>query len=449
MSLTDVAVLTPLRLSHAFWKIMWYSWLRLRWTPSSRNWLLKLDQAIRSKIENENSAKLVEVTRGEETHSIWTVEVESNASNTTPLVLVHGMMGGSGMFINNINYIAKQRKVILLDLPGFGLSCRPDLRVKRVDGWKREETTVDDIEDFYTEVLELWCQKMGLSKFILLGHSYGGYLCSLFSLRYPDRVSHLILADPWGYPMKPPGADTNRQHQRSRVFRLVGKLLSKMNAFTPIRALGPLGPTVLRKVRGDLNRKFVDYFEDNTVIDYLYACNTWDTPSGETGFGRLSIPIAWAKSPLVHRVSEWKADLPVTFIYGARSWMDKNPAYVIKNERDGSYVDIQVIDGAGHHVYADRPEPFNDLVGKICESVDNHCLPTLSQKVLQRHKAAAERRRTSSICEASLKKQQLDERHVKSSSNLMNLSTEQASSSGMTFQSESRKTVYKEETKQL
>ena len=62
-----------------------------------------------------------------------------------------------------------QRKVILLDLPGFGLSCRPDLRVKRVDGWKREETTVDDIEDFYTEVLELWCQKMGLSKFILLG----------------------------------------------------------------------------------------------------------------------------------------------------------------------------------------------------------------------------------------------------------------------------------------
>ena len=70
-------------------------------------------------------------------------------------------------------------------------------------------------------------------------------------------------------------------------------------------------------------------------------------------------------------------------------------------------------------------------------------------QVLQRHKAAAERRRTSSICEASLKKQQLDERHVKSSSNLMNLSTEQASSSGMTFQSESRKTVYKEETKQL
>ena len=72
------------------------------------------------------------------------------------------------------------------------------------------------------------------------------------------------------------------------------------------------------------------------MIKLLYV------PSGETGFGRLSIPIAWAKSPLVHRVSEWKADLPVTFIYGARSWMDKNPAYVIKNERDGSYVDIQV-----------------------------------------------------------------------------------------------------------
>lgn len=65
--------------------------------------------------------------------------------------------------------IPSQRDVILIDLPGFGLSSRPQLRSKLdAKGWW-VDTTGDDVEEFYTEVLDLWFKKMRLSKVILLG----------------------------------------------------------------------------------------------------------------------------------------------------------------------------------------------------------------------------------------------------------------------------------------
>lgn len=36
---------------------------------------------------------------------------------------------------------------------------------------------------------------------------------------------------------------------------------------------------------------------------------------------------------------------------------------------------FKVVRGAGHHVYADKPEPFNKLIMRICEAVDNNTNP--------------------------------------------------------------------------
>lgn len=67
-----------------------------------------------------------------------------------------------------LEFVLLKRDVILIDLPGFALSSRPQLRVKKQGVW-RVDTTAEDIDEFYAEVLNLWCEKMDLKKFVLLG----------------------------------------------------------------------------------------------------------------------------------------------------------------------------------------------------------------------------------------------------------------------------------------
>lgn len=101
--------------------------------------------------------------------------------------------------------------------------------------------------------MEEWRQKQeGLEKFVLVGHSMGGYLSALYALRHPERVEKLILASP--------GRHSHRNHVLTRAVGLpeqidegvtvtghkIPAFLSRLwNAnYTPqglIRGLGPLG----------------------------------------------------------------------------------------------------------------------------------------------------------------------------------------------------------------
>lgn len=88
------------------------------------------------------------------------------------------------------------------------------------------------------KAVEEWRKEMNLKQFILLGHSMGGFLAAAYAIRYPDRVKHLILADPWGFPEKP------TEIQKREVpwwVKAIAYTLSPFNPLWAIRAAGPFG----------------------------------------------------------------------------------------------------------------------------------------------------------------------------------------------------------------
>jgi len=73
---------------------------------------------------------------------------------------------------------------------------------------------------------------------------------------------------------------------------------------------------------------------------------------------------------MLKRISSLPDYVPMTLIYGARTWVDSTQGSEIKELRSNSYCDLQMIEGGGHHVYFDHPREFNASVEKICCTVD-------------------------------------------------------------------------------
>lgn len=280
-----------------------------------------------------------------------------------PLVLIHGFGCGSGIWALNFDSFAANRKVYAFDILGFGRSSRPMF------------TDSEVAEEELVESIERWRKSVGLNqKFILLGHSFGGYLSLAYALRHPDLIERLILADPWGVSTQTSYSAINSQIQLPPWLQLVSKFIfHKFSPLAALRAAGPWGPQLIQKFKSDMSKKFEALTgEENSflILDYVYHCNAQEPPSGELAFKSLSSAILYAKNPMVNRIPELPSHIDLTFIYGSQSWVDSNPGAQLKQSLTDRIVQVHTIHGAGHHVYADDLVIFNDLVNSTCKEVD-------------------------------------------------------------------------------
>ena len=147
-------------------------------------------------------------------NTLTIASTESSENAPPPAVMLHGYGAGLGFFFQNFASLgqwAASRKstVYAVDWLGMGRSARVPFVVKA----KREDIDgrVAEAESFFVESLEDWRQRMGLEKMTLIGHSLGGYLSVAYALRYPTRVSKLILLSPAGIPRDPNSTVPSRE----------------------------------------------------------------------------------------------------------------------------------------------------------------------------------------------------------------------------------------------
>lgn len=106
--------------------------------------------------------------------------VRRGASSDTPIVLIHGASGNVlDWELSILPELAQQHDVIALDRPGFGYSdALPD------HGWK----LTDQIAHMRAAL-----HQMGVTRFLLVGHSYGGSLAMRWGLDHPNDLSGVVL----------------------------------------------------------------------------------------------------------------------------------------------------------------------------------------------------------------------------------------------------------------
>lgn len=95
-----------------------------------------------------------------------------------PLILLHQSTRSSTEFRFMIPILARTRRVVAMDIPGFGDSDRP--------------AKPPSIPEFAGSVIDLM-DALGIKKASLVGHHTGAYILGEVAAAYPDRVDKLVL----------------------------------------------------------------------------------------------------------------------------------------------------------------------------------------------------------------------------------------------------------------
>lgn len=249
-----------------------------------------------------------------------------DASAAHTVVCVHGWACSVYSYRRLMPLLADAgMRVIAIDLPGHGLSDKPD-----------------DVR-LYTLDAQAGCilgamDALGLSRAVLVGHSMGGPICARVAVLAPDRVAALALLAPAGF-----GTEWELRVLRAITPRLVAPMLPRLLRRWMIAA-------VFSFVYGTL------YTPTARDVDEYWA------PSQFPGFVR-------AMWDLLHRF-EWSAGIDFGFgTIGA-------PTVIMDGRRDNlvirrwvrryaevlPHARLTVIDNCGHVVPEEAPELVSQAI---------------------------------------------------------------------------------------
>jgi pimeloyl-ACP methyl ester carboxylesterase len=126
-----------------------------------------------------------------------------------PIVLLHGTSASLHTWEGWAAALQDKRRVISLDLPGFGLTGPfPDGDYRMAH---------------YSAFLDHVLDQLQVPRVVLAGNSFGGQLAWHFALDHPQRVERLVLVDAAGYP-------------RNATSMPIGFRLAQIPALAPLMA---------------------------------------------------------------------------------------------------------------------------------------------------------------------------------------------------------------------
>jgi pimeloyl-ACP methyl ester carboxylesterase len=264
------------------------------------------------------------------------VDYGEAGDDSRPVVLVHGLAASWQCWLEQIPRLAAEgRRVIALDLPGFGASEMP-----------RDEISISG----FGRTVESLIDHLDLGQVVVVGHSMGGFTAAEFAIQYPQRVERLVLEAAAGISTN----DLKRE-----------PLLAGARVVAAIMARGTT------KSRVFATRPRMRHFALNVAIRYpsrIPADFAWELieHSGREGFQ----PALKAILSYDFRDRLSKISCPTLVVAGDQDMLVPTQdadeyERVIPNARK------VVFEDTGHSPMMERPQTFNDLLVEFLgEEVD-------------------------------------------------------------------------------
>lgn len=352
------------------WQQAWQQ--RLRWIPTSKEAIIASECRLLSLVKTPYLQEQVNIGSGPpgsgirwfrsasaESRYINTVTFENKSESAPTLVMVHGYGASQGFFFRNFDALAKHFRVIAIDQLGWGASSRPDFTCK----------STEETEAWFIDSFEEWRKAKNLENFILLGHSFGGYVAAKYALKHPEHVQHLVLVGSVGFT-----SQSDERNEWLVKFRSTwkGAIMNHLweSNFTPqrvVRVIGRWGPELVKKYTSARfgSRSVGTVLNDDEsqlLSDYIYHTLAAKA-SGELCLKYIFAFGAFARSPLLERAADWK--VPTSFIYGIEDWIDYRGGVDACAEMNVPKEVIRVPQG-GHFVFMDNASGFHSAVLYSC-----------------------------------------------------------------------------------
>jgi len=259
------------------------------------------------------------------------------AGTGTAVVMIHGNAGSVDDFdFKSLGQLCRDHRLIAVDRPGHGKSDRPN--------------GSDSTLQYQTRLLHEALLRLGVTRPVLVGHSWGGALALAYAVDYPNELSAIILLAPAAYADE--GGD--------QFLRLVLK--------TPVVddvsiALGRVlfGKHILKK---ELAKAF---YPESVPDDYLaYASSLWLQPKQLRSYFEDEFSL----NKDLERISKQYSDIriPVVIVTGDHDKVvsAKHNAYRLKT----SIAQAQLVElpNTGHQVPQTHPESIYNAVGLVSKS---------------------------------------------------------------------------------
>lgn len=247
------------------------------------------------------------------------------------VVLVHGTPSWSFEYRHLIPVLARTRRVIAIDHLGFGLSERP----------RDFPYTPEAHTDVLREVLE----QLGLTRFALVVHDYGGPIALPLAVAAPERISRLVLLNTWFWSL-----ETDREFLKKARFAAspIGRFLYRwLNA--SLRLLMPSAYANRKLLTPRIHQQYLAPFKPRADRELVLWRLARSLVTSSPSFGRI-----WEDSARL-------AAIPTLVVWGLGD--RALPPYMLERVRTAlPHARVETLSGVGHWPQEEAPEEVAGLL---------------------------------------------------------------------------------------